>query len=704
MLTDDIKKTIQTAYSTLLESKALKPRYGQRLMIAEVAKTLMSANQDEVNEGVQAPICVVEAGTGTGKTIAYTVAAIPVAQALNKTLVISTATIALQEQIVYKDLPDILQHSGLNFSFSLAKGRGRYLCLTKLDAVLQGQPANRETIALYPDEQQAQVDQQTLTLYEDMLSAMASGNWDGDRDDWPEEIAQPSWSRVTTDHVQCTGRRCANVSQCCFYKARESLDKVDIIVTNHDLVMADLALGGGAILPEPQDCIFIFDEGHHLADKALNHFSHFSRVNSTIRWLEQANKLIAKSAVELGDRAGVDRYLQAMSPVIDNLKAGLGFLANSLSELDGIEEKAGYRFAKGIVPKALREQSQQLGSSFRDFFDQLDKCCGILNEAMEEHDHPISKGDAEAWYPGLAMIKNRAEGNCFLWQDFGRASKEENPPQSRWITLAEDQSGNIDFDVYSSPVLAAETLNRYLWRRCSGAVVTSATLTALNSFNRFMMHAGTDDSASYSVVPSPFDFAGAGQIVVPAMDSDPSSPDDHTDELVERLPDWIDPEQGTLVLFSSRRQMEEVFDRLPHYWQQKIIMQGDYSKQESLRRHKDAIDQGDGSVLFGLASFAEGVDLPGKYCTHVIIAKIPFAVPDQPVDAALAEWIETKGGNPFMDITVPDAALKLIQASGRLLRTETDTGKVTLLDRRIVTKRYGRALLDSLPAFKRVVN
>jgi ATP-dependent DNA helicase DinG len=119
--------------------------------------------------------------------------------------------------------------------------------------------------------------------------------------------------------------------------------------------------------------------------------------------------------------------------------------------------------------------------------------------------------------------------------------------------------------------------------------------------------------------------------------------------------------------------------------------------------HKKAIDDGSGSVIFGLASFAEGVDLPGVYCNHVIIAKIPFAVPDQPVESALAEWIESRGGNPFMDITVPDAALKLVQASGRLLRTESDRGKITLLDRRVVSRRYGQAMLDSLPPFKRSI-
>jgi ATP-dependent DNA helicase DinG len=132
-----------------------------------------------------------------------------------------------------------------------------------------------------------------------------------------------------------------------------------------------------------------------------------------------------------------------------------------------------------------------------------------------------------------------------------------------------------------------------------------------------------------------------------------------------------------------------------------ILMQGDYSKQEILRRHRECIDSGRGSVIFGLASFAEGVDLPGAYCRHVVIAKIPFAVPDNPLEAALAEWVEAQGRNAFMEISVPDAALRLVQASGRLLRTEQDTGRVTLMDRRIVTRRYGRAILDSLPPFRR---
>jgi ATP-dependent DNA helicase DinG len=703
MLTDDLKKTIQTAYSHLLDSKGLKARYGQRLMIAEVAKTLAASRSEP-----KAQVCVVEAGTGTGKTIAYTVAAVPIAKALDKTLVISTATVALQEQIIYKDLPDILHHSGLSFSFALAKGRGRYLCLNKLDSLLQDSDVNNEAVGLYPDELQTQVDTQALTVYQDMISALGAGDWDGDRDSWTEELDTQVWSRVTTDHAQCTGRRCANISQCYFYKGRDQLTNVDVIVTNHDLVLADLALGGGAILPDPEDCIYIFDEGHHLPDKAINHFARFSRVHSTERWLDQGQKVLAKAAAQLGDRAGIDRYLQALPPMMERLKHQMGMLANSLESLVTTEPDSrgsipSHRFEQGLVSEPLRIQAVELSEQFRGMHHNLDLCCDLFEESLEDADHSIPRQDAESWLPALSMLRGRAEGNYALWKDYSAANVVEDPPRGRWISVVEGAGGNLDFEVSSSPILAASTLEHYLWNRCAAAVVTSATLTALGGFDRFAMRAGTPEQTNYAVVPSPFNFLEAGELVVPAMDCDPSDAQAHTEALIKLLPELLNSKEGSLVLFASRRQMEQVYDGIDPAWQQRIIMQGNYSKHEILRQHRQAVDDVGGSVIFGLASFAEGVDLPGVYCSHVVIAKIPFAVPDQPIESALAEWIASRGGNPFMDITVPDATLKLVQASGRLLRTETDRGRVTLLDRRIVSKRYGKAMLDSLPPFKRCV-
>lgn len=706
MLTNAIKETIQGAYRELLSNKELKPRYGQRLMMAEVARTIASPSMDAEGHRIgDAPVCVVEAGTGTGKTIAYTLAAIPVAQALEKTLVISTATVALQEQIVFKDLPDILRHSGLHFNFSLAKGRGRYLCLSKLDALLQESSGNQETMGLYPDELQFAPEAQELKIYETMLDALSKGDWDGDKDNWPDELDSSAWAPVTTDHAQCTGRRCANISQCYFYKAREQMNKVDVIVTNHDLVLADLSLGGGAILPDPAETIYIFDEGHHLPDKAISHFSQFSRVRSTERWLDQGVKALAKAAPMIANSATAG-HLQKLPDIMQMLKQQMAMLFNSLESAVEVEpDQRGsipyHRFSQGVVPEHLCAQANELAGQYQQMYDLLDNVCNILEEAMEDDGNGLSRHDAEAWFPPLSMMRSRAESNLSLWTDYSRAGEAQEPPQGRWVAVVEGFGGNLDFEVASSPIMASGTLRYYLWSRCFAAVVTSATLTALGRFDRFKMRAGTPEKTTFTAVPSPFNFTEAGRLVVPAMRSEPSNAEQHTGEIIDLLPDILAGDKGSLVLFSSRRQLNDVYEGLSSVWRDRVIRQGNYSKQEVVRQHRKAIDNDEHSVIFGLASFAEGVDLPGQYCTHVVIAKIPFAVPDQPVEAALSEWIESRGGNPFMDISVPDAAIKLVQASGRLLRTETDRGTVTLLDRRVVSRRYGKAMLDSLPPFTR---
>ncbi len=308
MLSDDLKKTIQTAYSKFLEGRDLKPRYGQKLMIAEIAKTLGNIELDDEGERTsEGHVCVVEAGTGTGKTVAYLLAAIPIARALGKKLVVSTATVALQEQIVNKDLPEVKRYSGLQFNFSLAKGRGRYLCLSKLDRLLMEQDAvNDPTRALYEDEL-PQLSPDDVKTYQQMVDQLASSQWDGDRDAWITPLEGPTWQRVTTDHRQCTGRRCSNVASCSFLKSRDSLGSVDVIVANHDLVLADLALGGGAILPAPADSLYIFDEGHHLPEKALNHFACHGRTIATTRWLDQCIKSLPEMLGQISGAGNIDR-------------------------------------------------------------------------------------------------------------------------------------------------------------------------------------------------------------------------------------------------------------------------------------------------------------------------------------------------------------------------------------------------------------
>ncbi len=707
MLTDALKDTIQRAYRQYLESRGLKPRYGQRLMIAEIVKTLARVETDEDGHRTgDTPVCAVEAGTGTGKTVAYSLAVLPVARALDKKVVISTATIALQEQIVLKDLPDLQRNSGLNFSFALAKGRGRYLCLSKLDQLLsQSEPAN-PTLALYPDEMPVVQDAQVLKLYGSMAEALGAGKWDGDRDAWRDTLEDGHWSPLTSDHAQCTGRRCSNIAQCSFYRAREDLAKVDCIVANHDLVLADLALGGGAILPPPEDAIYIFDEGHHLPDKALRHFAQHARLRASDRWLEQVGRMALQMEKGFPGELALVSVLQTLPPLAQELRQ---FSGRAIAMLEDIAEPEDdgelgphVRFPHGVVPAPLMELAGQQALLLERLEKQLDKVVERLKDILDESGPSLPRQQAEATLPAAGMALMRARELSELWCAYAEPDAEGAPPKARWLEI-EERPGAPEISLNCSMISAASTLRQVLWSRCFAAVVASATLTALGRFDRFRIRAGLSEDAVCLAVPSPFDYAGRGRLIVPRMDADPSNPYAHTRAIIEQLPSLLSAEEGSLVLFSSRKQMREVSEGLPEAWRERLLVQGALSKQEVLRRHREALDSGRGSVIFGLASFAEGVDLPGQYCTHVVIAKIPFAAPDDPIESALAEWVEQRGGNPFMEITVPDAAVKLVQAAGRLLRTEQDSGRITLLDRRVVTKRYGKLILDSLPPFKREV-
>ncbi|AKH68726.1 DNA helicase, Rad3 [Spongiibacter sp. IMCC21906] len=704
MLSEDLKQEIQTAYRSFLSAKSLRPRTGQRLMVAHIARMLGSIKRNQ--EGIRSAgdhLCAIEAGTGTGKTLAYTLAAIPIAKARDKTLVIATATIALQEQILFRDLPDILQHSGLDFSVSLAKGRRRYLCLSKLDQILSGGDA--QTLPLLNlDDKQSSPDDANLGLYTQLAENLATGQWSGDRDAWDTVIDDQSWSRVTTDHAQCTGRRCSHVKQCSFFKARDSMGQADVVVANHDLVLADLALGGGAILPPPEDCIYIFDEAHHLPDKVINHFSANVRLGATERWFEQAERslaaIISLPALDLSLRGPMETLMGTLSQSRKAMGPLRPMLEALLEEASAAGLSRGYRFVDGLIPEALASQSRDLNQGFSELVSQAEQLLDKVQEGLDKNHFKAPHEEVEQWLTTLSAIRYRCQAGALLWSSYASDASKEKPPQARWLAMVETGQGLLDIELNASPILAANALRYSLWSRCYGAVMTSATLTALGSFNRFSMRAGLASDASFEVVPSPFNHVEAGELYIPKMDCDAGDAVAHTEALINMLPTLLNPEEGSLVLFASRKQMRGVYEGLPSEWQARILAQDSLPKHEILSRHREVVDKGSGSVIFGLASFAEGVDLPGNYCSHVIIAKIPFSVPEDPVEEALAEWISRNNGNPFMEITVPDAAVRLVQASGRLLRKESDRGRITILDRRIVSRHYGRKILMSMPPYQ----
>ena len=680
-LTDVVKDEIQTAYRTWLAARDFKPRRGQRQMIAQIARSL-SADSDRV--------AVVEAGTGTGKTAAYCLAAIPVAQSLNKTIVLSTATVALQEQVILQDLPDIQERAGLKFSLTLAKGRGRYLCLKRLDDHLK-----------YQDQQEIPIfdvtDEDHTVLYQEMLNRFSQGQWDGEVDSWSEGLSDAAWSAVITDHRGCSNSRCSFFKQCPFFRARGNLEGSDVIVANHDLVLADLALGGGAVLPEPEDCIYILDEAHHIAEKTQNHFSSSARINGTIQWLDNVNKALGSIATRFGQPVSLTSLATGAATETDALSSHLYALSDGLNTLafeSKDDEREVYRFPQGDIPDTLIDLAMAALPSLGKLCDLLEQAHEQLQEAVAGNSDWNNAYEAEDWLVPIGQLQSRALATRALFEDYALGAGRPRR-YARWLNRTP-----YDVEMVSAPIEPGNILQEVLWDRCYGAVCTSATITALGRFDRFIERVGLDPSVSTMVIQSPFNYPEVATFHVPAMRSDPRDFDAHTQEVIALIPQLLKKHVSALVLFTSWRQLNAVIGGLDKALAEDLLVQGEGSKQALLSEHRRRVDDGQPSYLFGVASFSEGLDLPGDYCRHVVIVKLPFSVPDDPVDQAIAEWAEAQGRNPFYEISVPDASLKLVQACGRLIRSESDYGTISMLDKRIVTQRYGRALIESLPPFR----
>lgn len=687
MLEEAVKAEIQQAYSGWLENRGFRGRSGQRRMIAEIARHIANAPDGE-------RFCVVEAGTGIGKTVAYLMALVPLAQHLGKRIVVATATVALQEQLVLRDLPDLAAHSSLRLTWGLAKGRRRYLCLARLDARLR----NPSQVQLDLGEGDAGADREEL--YAELLDDFMAGRWSGDRDALTDGIDEALWQRISTDARGCTARRCGFFAQCPYFAAREAHREASVIVANHDLVLADL-VGGGAVLPEPEETVYVFDEAHHLPQKGQAHFQRSLRLGAFCEWLASVDLAAGTLAARFGTPDEFARPAQTIAALAEGIGQEIDALIATARELEFGDDDAGEleRFEHGVVPAGLAAAAMPLTRSLATLGEQLEIIAGRLQAVMDGEIVVANAADAEDFYAVIGSLCERADSAAALLADYAEASHPgapDAPPYARWAQ-------RIDTDVLlaSGPIVAAEHLIEHLWSRAFGAVSTSATLRSLGRFEPFLASVGLPADTHCIALPSPFDYPRLGILRIPSMRSNGGQRQAHTDEVSVRLPALISEPLAHLVLFTSWWQMEAVFEALPADLRADVLMQGRHARRHILERHRARVDAGERSIIFGLASFAEGIDLPGGYVSHVVIVKLPFAVPDDPLAQARAEWVEGRGGNAFMDLAVPEAALRLAQACGRLIRSESDRGVVTLLDRRIVERRYGRAILDALPPFAR---
>ncbi len=673
MSTSKIQNAVRKSYQNLqYQLENFVPRRAQNFLVAEITKTLCG----EYHKSNR--ILVAEAGTGIGKSLAYLMAVIPVAVLNNRKVVISTATVALQEQLINKDLPLYRRISDVEFSFTLAKGRQRYCCSEKLAAASGTDGGQMAMFESKPEEEE-------ISLLQELYTALATNKWDGDRDSWPDPIPDNLWNLIVSDKHTCNPALPAH-RDCPFQKARTNLDTADVIIANHHLVMADADLGGGIILPEPENSIYVFDEAHHLPLVARDHASAAASLRGAASWLEKLNQLTAKFS-SLADEKRVGRFRNDLQESIQVLIPQLTALSKRFDPAQFSEGIC--RFEMGELPSWLEEESKELKKASQKAAQCVAKIADLITERLK--DGEISRRLAEPALSEIGFYTQRLDNLAQVWNLMAEPQREKGAPLARWLEINPDREG--DFIVNVSPLEVGWQLDQQIWSRCIGAILVSATMRALNSFQFFCRQSGiserTEDGVRFLALSSPFEYQKNGELLIPKMKWEPQATE-FTDYLAEILPQYIIEGKANLVLFSSYWQMNKVSESLHKTFLKNgwaLQIQGKSSRGAILKKHQTLVKKGKTSILFGTGSFSEGLDLPGDLLENLVITKIPFAVPTSPVEQAHAEYVEMRGGNPFMQISVPEASKKLIQSVGRLLRKEQDSGRVVILDRRIVSKR-----------------
>jgi ATP-dependent DNA helicase DinG len=678
MLSETVKQQIRDAQ---LKLKTALPNYhnrpGQNKLIAEMANIVAGQYHRHDRIGL------IEAGTGTGKSLAYLLATLPCALAQKKTLVIATATVALQEQLINKDIPFFRQHSGIEFDYNLVKGRSRYACIERLKQQI-GQP-----------DLLTSTERNQFAMLETLYQAWQQRSWLGDKDTLPVAVDDALWHSISADPYHCS-KHDKRHQHCPFHLARAEISDAQVLVVNHSLLLADLA-AGNAILPSPEDCIYVIDEAHHLPACGRDYFAAFALLSQPQLWLDKLGQLAQQLIQNLPETSLKD--LLKLDDLRNELLGLLKPIERNLAEwqscwFTGTEQKE-YRFEHAALPKLWQQQAELIASCAQKALNVLEK----ISSAIAEVALPQAKRKSQSkLLQELSQQAQKLEQQQALWQLFAKPQAEP-AFQARWLVRDEQQQ----LTAHACPLSVASTLEHLLFSQAYACILCSATLTVLNSFEHIKYELGLTEHEGLRTlrVDSPFAYQQNGVIILPKMQHEPTS-SGYTDELISLLPRYLPEQQGSLVLFASYWQMQQVAEALRKKGFS-LLVQGEASRQSLLSLHQQQCQHNRTSILFGTQSFAEGLDLPGKLLTNLVITKLPFAVPTSPLEAAMSEAITKKGGNPFVQLAIPATAKKLVQACGRLLRQEQDQGRIVILDRRLVTKPYGKAMLDTLPPFRRQI-
>jgi ATP-dependent DNA helicase DinG len=614
---------------------------------------------------------IVEAGTGTGKTLAYL---LPVIRS-GKRVIISTGTKNLQEQLFFKDVPALEQalfpEGDRKLSVCYMKGRNNYLCRKKLiDLTNQPVLSGLEEIEHYR-----------------AIAAWEKTTQTGDRAELAElPEASALWPKLDARADICLGQKCKEYDRCFITEMRRRAAESDIIIVNHHLFFADLSVkleADGApdagVLP---DCgAVIFDEAHELEEIAGNYFGisvSNLRIEELVRDVEH---LLQREKL----------YTTQLSGAIQSVRERLQLFFSLLPAREG-------RFAF----ESRREFLEENGEEFLALNQSLYRLGAELEQLPQKPEEVFSLARrAQELQVQLRFVMENEDPNTVFWIE--RRGLRGAPGRTRRKSSSfgeeENTGGRMNVFLQATPIEVAQILRECLWSKLETAVLTSATLAVGGAFEYIRGRLGLDH-ARESVIPSHFDYENQAILYVPPDLPDPRTPEfaGEAADVIRRL---LEITRGrTFVLFTSYAQMNEIYERLLGLLEFPMLKQGDAPKSALLEEFRLTPS----AVLFATSSFWQGVDVQGDQLSCVIIDRLPFAVPSDPVVAARVKAIDASGGNAFFEYQVPSAVITLKQGFGRLIRSLHDRGLLALLDNRILKKQYGRVFVESLPSYKRTTD
>ncbi|WP_338996207.1 ATP-dependent DNA helicase [Fusobacterium animalis] len=655
--------------------------------------------QDAINEDRK---IIVEAGTGTGKTLAYLIPSIKWAVTNKKKVIIATNTINLQEQLLLKDIPLAKSIIKDEFSYVLVKGRNNYVCKRLFNELVLGKSIDIETFSMEAREQI------------EYILKWGNKTKTGDKAELPFEVYPDVWELVQSTTELCLGKKCPYRKECFYMKTRMEKMEADILISNHHVFFADLNVRAetdfdSEYLILPRYDMVIFDEAHNVESVARSYFSvevskiSFTRLLNRIyqkknkRKKEKSALIRVEDTIDEKDLEDGQQYIY----LLNTLKEEISILQNIgdeyFDEIRKIYETNteapikkslnNFEMTKSRFLENLREKKDIFQSKLADFLNLMMSFNNVIDGEKDKNPEVINFNNHlkmfKAYIDSFKFINSFEDDNYIYWLDIN--SKRTN------VILT------------ATPLNIAQKLSTVLFDNLDRLVFASATIVVNGNFDYFKKSLGLDEEDCIeAIIKSPFDYDEQMSVYIPSDIQDSENINAFVSDASKFILNILLKTDGkAFILFTSYTMLNQIYYSISKKLKDKgfeVFLHGDKPRSQIIKEFKEA----ENPILFGTTSFWEGVDVQGENLSNVIITKLPFLVPTDPVVSAISKKIEEDGGNSFMDFQLPEAIIKFKQGVGRLIRKKTDSGNIFILDNRILKKRYGSLFINALPSQKNI--